>query len=90
MTAKQKAKELIDRFFRITPQPYTIDEIKWNGKILKLNEWDKDWTKNFSKQSALICVDEMIKCTHSDKRSNSILDKEYWQQVRTEIINRKI
>jgi hypothetical protein len=38
-----------------------------------------------SQQCALIAVDYIIKCTHSDKRANSILDKEYWQRVKTEI-----
>lgn len=42
-----------------------------------------------AKQCAIICVDEIIKCTHSDKRANSVFDKEFWQSVRNEIINYK-
>lgn len=38
---------------------------------------------------AILCVDEIIKCIHTDKRANSVFDKEFWQSVRNEIINYK-
>jgi hypothetical protein len=50
----------------------------------KYNELGKDYTRGvsineFAKQCALIAVDELIKNSHSDKRT------EYWQQVKHEI-----
>lgn len=40
---------------------------------------------NKAKNFALICVEEIIQVTHSDKRANSTFDKEYWQHVKEEI-----
>ena len=50
----------------------------------KYNELSKDYTRGvsineFAKQCALIAVDELIKNSHSDKRT------EYWQEVKHEI-----
>lgn len=38
-------------------------------------------------QCALVAVREIVKVTHSDSRSNSRLDKEYWQKVEKELEN---
>jgi hypothetical protein len=48
------------------------------------NELTKDYTRGvsineFAKECALIAVDELIKNSHSDKRT------EYWQEVKHEI-----
>lgn len=56
MSAEEKARELYDEYFRITPQPYTEDVV--DG--LKFNTWDKDWTKKYAKESALLAVDKIL------------------------------
>lgn len=61
MTPQQKADELFKKFFRVTPQPYTISQIEdglWEG--LKFNDWDRDWTNKMALQGAIICVEEIL------------------------------
>lgn len=73
MKAKDKAEELINKYL--------------NGK--DENGWYLTEFESCAIQFALIAVDELIKYTHSDFRGNSPLDKEYWQQVKQEILNRQ-
>lgn len=88
MTPKQKAKELVANFFKITPQPYSVSE----AKGLEFHDWDKDWTSNLAKQCALICVNQILKTspikfklTPPNQPIQPISDKEYWQEVKQEI-----
>lgn len=39
-------------------------------------------------KTAILCVDELIKSTHSDSRANSIFDKEYWYKVKIILENK--
>ena len=68
-TSKQKALELCMYF----------------QNLLFINLTDKDFIHSDSKKCALKVCEEAIQITHSDKRANSILDKEYWLKVKTEI-----
>lgn len=71
MTPKEKAKELYDKM------------LQWHtdGHIFI----ERNITSISTKRLALIAVDELIKYIHSDKRANSPMDEEYWQQVKQEI-----
>ena len=93
-TPKEKARELYNAFFRLTPQPYSISEV--NG--LKFQDWDKDWTNQFPKKSALICVNEFIDSDSlfSDKTvkliESSMVLKDtcklsFWLEVKKELEN---
>ena len=73
MTPKEKANELVQRFSKLYKG---LDEEEWIDREVSFEE--------IHKQSALICVDEMINC-------NTIYMKgwyiEYWEVVRLEINN---
>ena len=49
----------------------------WGGKI----------NKSFAKKSALIAVDEILAEYNRMENYNFVIEKEYWQQVKTEIEN---
>ena len=71
MTPKEKAKELVDKFYKIEPvEPIYIG-----------------MDKSQSKQCALICVDEQIKGNENYKRyiNNWQESNKYWQEVKQEI-----
>ena len=79
MTPKQKAKELVDSF-----RSYVDCEIIENDCYVS----SKKQETNMSKKCALIVVDELIKETNDlmcHEGRNSITDREYWAQVKTEI-----
>ena len=86
MTEKEKAKEFFGKFFRETPQPYSLEEIDWNGKKLKVQDWDKGWTHRMCKNCALIAVDEIIK-SHLMSVSCEDIVIDYWNRVKTELEN---
>jgi hypothetical protein len=65
MNAEQKAKELVDKFYEV------VDDNRFSSR---------DWGKATAKQSALICVDEIMKVRFMDKEV-----EEYWQQVKENI-----
>lgn len=76
MTPKEKAKRLVDQFsLFVTTWNCYYDSPENPDNILR-----------DAKQCALIAVDELVK---DNERSESIvnagLNKEYWQQVKTEI-----
>jgi len=78
MTPKEKAKQLFDNFYSITPLDAdfsdSVDEA--NRKILS--------DRKHAKQCALIAVDEIIK--YQEKISEHYwIDLEYWQEVKQEI-----
>lgn len=91
---KEKAKELYNKFFIITPQPYKEDTVEWEGKVLTFNEWDKDWTKKYAKQCALIAVDEIINSSPTNPLKGGYIELysdmvdeaiEYYKEVKKEI-----
>ena len=69
MTPKEKAKELYNKF-------KVFDFDIYRGWTLDNKE---------TKIHSLIYVEEILNVTHSDKRANSPLDKEWWHKVKTEI-----
>jgi hypothetical protein len=75
MEAKEKAKELVEKFLGKIPFADT--------KVYK--DWKKEMN-NKAKQCALIAVDEMINdCDASSPFETTRF--EYWQQVKIEINN---
>lgn len=73
MTPKEKAKELYDKF-----SPHVL---YWDGDSYNRTEIDH------AKKCSLLCVDELIECTHADdwSRKRIKFDKQYWQQVKQEL-----
>ena len=78
MTPKEKAKELVDKFYQTTPYEAFIDEPCGIGAEYKA--WEQ------AKECALIAVDEI--------NNNVLVGIDlastwgnYWQQVKTEIEN---
>lgn len=61
------------------------------NKYWSIGESDGDTVLNREEaiECALICVDELIRVTHTDpferKKCRSIFDKQYWQEVKQEI-----
>ena len=72
MTAKQKANELVDKFYRIDSDSAMYDD--FTMKIF------------YAQRCALICVDEMIKeLTEEISPSVHGFRHQYWQEVKQEI-----
>jgi hypothetical protein len=71
ITPKEKAKELVDKFFKLNPR------VKWDYD-------NKMWVNNYyeAKKFTLIAVDEII-----DALDKSLIDSdiEWWQEVKQEI-----
>jgi len=91
MTAKEKAKELYDKYYLLA------ELIEWTDKetSMKAEKFNhelgsdvlKYWNK-LAKQCAIIAVDEIIKET--DTYYDTLIASErklYWEQVKTEIEN---
>lgn len=79
MTAKEKAKELVDKFYQLFP--LQKDVISIYGTL----SWEYDNWKQ-AKQCALIAVDEILK----DKEiidGMRVINDSYWIDVKTEIEN---
>ena len=77
MTAKEKAKELVDKFYQRFP--LTMDVITTRGDL----SWEYDsW--NEAKQCALIAVDELIQ-QENRYNNGSFYPSSYWSQVKQEI-----
>lgn len=81
MTPKEKAKELVDKFYQTTPNETWINEP--SGEFMETyTAWGQ------AKQCALIAVDELIKIhyllTTTHDTSPSI---NYWKEVKQEIQN---
>jgi hypothetical protein len=75
MTPKEKAKELVDKFFEYSYR------VKWD---IDKNKWEHNFDQ--SKQCALIAVDEIIASNPIafDEDDNCIA-KQWWKEVKTEI-----
>ena len=77
MTPKEKAKELVDKFYQTTPNETWIDE--------PLGEFMKTYTAwGQAKQCALIAVDEILNINSVDKDFSLSF---YWLDVKDEIEN---
>jgi len=80
MTPKEKAIELVDKFYQLFP--LKKDVISIYGTL----SWEYDnWVQ--AKQCALIAVDEIIEANPIIFRlDNTIMsNKSYWQEVKQEI-----
>ena len=75
MTAKEKAKELFDRFINITP---------CNDNELSEDEMYKEQLHN-AKQCALICVDEFIDALSFNSSPTAEGLTEFYEEVKQEI-----
>jgi len=87
MTPKEKAKELVDKFYNLQSSIAwtTNDELKRQASIFndELGEdveiyWDK-----LAKQTAVIAVDEIF----NSGLLIMVEDEQYWHDVKQEIIN---
>ena len=86
MTPKEKAEELVDKFYQTTPNEYFVNEpIGIKGRY-------KSWEQ--AKQCALIAVDEIIEATNMyqygisnalEHIPSKIVKHPYWQEVKQEI-----
>ena len=78
MTPKEKAQELVDKFYQTFPLTMdlitTIRDLSW--------EYDS-W--NEAKQCALIAVDEILSLNVFEDYSDWTNTIEYWEEVREEI-----
>jgi len=73
MTAKEKAKQLVDLFYQLLP--LDKDVITTDGEL----HWEyNDW--NQAKKSALIAVDEILETIWEYSQL-----AEWWQEVKQEI-----
>jgi hypothetical protein len=79
MTPKEKAKELVDKFYQTTPNE------AWINEPLGCTKNYKSWEQ--SKQCALIAVDEMLieYPSQCPKDSYEMVRHLYWQEVKQEI-----
>ena len=80
MTPKEKAIELVDKFYQTTPNE------AWINEPLEIAEEYKAW--NQSKQCALIAVDELISSHNKwdDYAQTNSEEYYYWQEVKQEIV----
>jgi len=88
MTPKEKAIELVDKFYQTTPNEAWINEPLGIAKEYK--------AYNQAKQCALIAVDEIIEATNMyqyginnalEHIPAKIVKHPYWQEVKQEIEN---
>ena len=79
MTPKEKAEELVDKFYQTTPNEYFVNEpIGIKGRY-------KSWEQ--AKQCALIAVDEIKEAIFWHPFESPNFELEYWQDVKQEIEN---
>lgn len=78
MNAKEKAKELVDKFY-----PHAM--VNSSGFLVS----NEDTVIKSAKQCAIICVDEIIKSNPHRYATDTwvILNIDYWKEVKTEIQN---
>ena len=81
MTPKEKAEELVDKFYQTTPNEYFVNEpIGIKGRY-------KSWEQ--AKQCALIAVDEILNANpnYPEFKENEGTPIRYWEVVKQEIEN---
>jgi hypothetical protein len=76
MTQKEKASELVDKFYQTTPNE------AWINEPLGISKEYKAWEQ--AKQCALIAVDEILNSRPAITDSQ-VEYNEYWQEVKQEI-----
>ena len=78
MTPKEKAEELVDKFYQTTPNENYVNDPLGIGRY-------EAWKQ--AKQCALIAVDEIAKCTKHEKEQfeNDRFSENYWDLVKQEI-----
>jgi hypothetical protein len=76
MTPKEKAKELVDRFYKKTSEDMPIPT-----KEQGIDFWLYPMYKEQAKQCALICINEILK----GSRLFYIEDYDYWNKLKEEI-----
>jgi hypothetical protein len=74
MTAKEKAKELVQRFSKLEKG---LNEEEWKGREVSF--------EGVNRQSALICVDEMLEEILSTPNVYELDTYYYWKKVKQEI-----
>jgi len=77
MTPKEKAIELVDKFYQTTPNE------SWINQPIGLKKEYKAWEQ--SKQCALIAVDEILNLEPPELSYLEPFSKSYWQEVKNEI-----
>jgi hypothetical protein len=75
MKAKEKAKEIVERFINIIP---------CNDNELSEDEMYKEQLHS-AKQCALICVDEILRNEVNTTMHPNDIIMDYWQEVKQEI-----
>jgi hypothetical protein len=86
MTPKEKAIELVDKFYQTTPNE------AWINEPLGCTQNYKSW--NQSKQCALIAADEVIEFMEADDFDSDTCywanhsKMQYWTEVKQEIENK--
>ena len=79
MTPKEKAEELVDKFYQTTPNEYFVNEpIGIKGRY-------KSWEQ--AKQCALIAIEEIKEAIFWHPFESPNFELEYWSQVKQEIEN---
>ena len=80
MTPKEKAIELVDKFYQTTPNEYFVNEpIGIKGRY-------KSWEQ--AKQCALIAVDEILKLENNNGYyfdGTNVTSISFWQEIKQEI-----
>ena len=78
MIPKEKAEDLVDKFYQTTPNEYFVNEpIGIAGRY-------KSWEQ--SKKCALIAVDEILKAVDNPDETYLMQDSvNYWTEVKAEI-----
>ena len=75
MTPKEKAKELVDKFFEYSYR------VKWD---IDKNKWEHNFDQ--SNQCALIAVDEIIASNPiAFDEDDNCIEKNWWKEVKKEI-----
>ena len=78
MTPKEKAKELVDKFYQTTPNE------SWINEPLGISKEYKAWSQ--SKECALIAVDEILKENlELPDEPETVIRYLFWQKVKNEI-----
>jgi hypothetical protein len=87
MTPKEKAQELVDRFYNLQSSIAwtTNDELKRQASIFndELGEHVEIYWDKLAKQTAVIAVDEIF----NSGLLVMVDDEQYWHDVKQEIIN---
>ena len=78
MTPKEKAKELVDKFYQRFPLKMNV--ITRKGDL----SWEYDNWKE-AKECALIAVDEIMKAVGWEKMELGVDRDNYWEEVKQEI-----